>query len=186
MTLGDFDPGLVVYGKFTTYRPSTGAPYTLAGTPGLVVYKDGATTPSSAGVTLTVDFNGVVGLGHFAINTAADATFYAGGSSFDVVISAGTVDGVGAVGTVVGRFSLRKTSELRPTTAGRTLPVGDDGRHGDQSDDLARHPGELAHGGGHRRGGPRRQGRLAPGGRLHGPAHGRGHRGQGVGRGEHG
>lgn len=108
--LGDFAVSTVVYGKFTTYRPSTGAAYTLAGTPALSVYKDNSTTQSTTGVTLTADFDTVTGLNHFAIDTSADGTFYSAGSNFDVVITTGTVDSVSVVGTVVGSFTLRKTS----------------------------------------------------------------------------
>lgn len=121
--LGDFDASTVIYGKFTTYRPSTGAPYTLAGTPALSVYKDASTTQSTTGVTLTVDFDSVTGLHHYAIDTSADGTFYSAGSFFDIVITTGTVDSVSAVGTVVGSFTIRKNSALKPATAGRTVVV---------------------------------------------------------------
>ena len=121
--LGDFDTSAVVYGKFTTYRPSTGAPYTLAGTPALSVYKDNSTTQSTTGVTLTADFDTVTGLNHFAIDTSADGAFYSSGSFFDIVVTTGTVDSVSAIGMVVGSFTLRKTSALKPATAGRTLVV---------------------------------------------------------------
>lgn len=107
-SLGDFATSTVVYGKFTTYRPSTGAPHTLAGTPALSVYKDNSTTQSTTGVTLTADFDSVTGFNHFAIDTSADGTFYSAGSFFDVVITTGTVDSVSAVGTVVGSFTLEK------------------------------------------------------------------------------
>lgn len=129
-SLGDFDTSTVVYGKFTTYRPSTGAPHTLAGTPALSVYKDNSTTQSTTGVTLTTDFDSVTGFNHFAIDTSADGTFYSAGSFFDIVITTGTVDSVSAVGTVVGRFTLRKTSALKPTTAARTLDVSEGGEAG--------------------------------------------------------
>lgn len=129
-SLGDFDTSTVIYDKFTTYRPSTGAPYTLAGTPALSVYKDNSATQSTTGVTLTVDFDSVTGLHHYAIDTSADGTFYSSGSFFDVVITTGTVDSVSAVGTVVGRFTLRKTSGIKPTTAGRTLDVSAGGEAG--------------------------------------------------------
>lgn len=122
-SLGDFDTSAVVYGKFSTYRPSTGAAFTLAGTPALSVYKDNSTTQSTTGVTLTVDFDSVTGLHHFAIDTSADGTFYAAGSFFDIVITTGTVDSVSVVGSVVGSFTIRKNSALKPTTAGRTLVV---------------------------------------------------------------
>ncbi len=128
--LGDFDASAVVYGKFTTFRPSTGAPFTLAGTPALSVYKDNSTTQSTTGVTLSADFDSVTGLHHFAIDTSADGTFYAAGSFFDVVITAGSVDSVSVVGTVVGSFTLRKTSALKPTTAGRALDVSAGGEAG--------------------------------------------------------
>lgn len=121
--LGDFDASTVVYGKFTTYRPSTGAAYTLGGTPALSVYKDNSTTQSTTGVTLVADFDSVTGLNHFAIDTSADGTFYSAGSFFDVVVTTGTVDSVSVVGAVVGSFTLRKTASLKPATAGRTLVV---------------------------------------------------------------
>ena len=128
MSLGDFDSGAVVYGKFTTYNPSTGAPFTLGGTPALSVYKDNSTTQTTTGVTLLADFDSVTGLNHFAIDTS-DA-FYAVGSFFDIVITTGTVNAVSAVGSVVGRFTIRKTACLKPTTAGRTLDVSSGGEAG--------------------------------------------------------
>ena len=120
--LGDFDTSTVIYGKFTTFRPSTGAAYALSGGV-LSVYKDNSLTQSTTGVTLTADFDSVTGLNHFAIDTSADGTFYSSGSFFDVVITTGTVDSVSVVGAVVGSFTLRKTSALKPATAGRTLVV---------------------------------------------------------------
>jgi len=129
-SLGDFDAGATLYFKFTTFRPSTGAPFTLAGTPAVSVYKDAGTTQSTAGVTLTADFDAVTGLNHVAIDTSADGTFYAVGSFFDVVVTTGTVDSVSAVGVVVGRFTLRKTACLKPTTAGRALDVSAGGEAG--------------------------------------------------------
>ena len=121
--LGDFDASTLIYGKFTTYRPSTGASFTLAGTPVLSVYKDNSTTQSTTGVTLTADFDSVTGLNHYAIDTSTDGTFYSAGSCFDIVVTAGTVDGVSITGTVVGSFTIRKNSALKPATAGRTLVV---------------------------------------------------------------
>jgi hypothetical protein len=126
--LGDFTPGKTIRGRFNTVRPSSGAPFTLAGTPALAVYKDGGTTESTAGVTLTVDFDSRTGLHTYAIDTSADGTFYSSGSDFTVVLTAGTVDSVSAVGLVVGAFSLANRSALRPTTADRTLLVGASGQ----------------------------------------------------------
>lgn len=128
--LGDFDTSKIIYGKFATFRPSTGATFTLAGTPAISVYKDNSTTQSTAGITLTADFDGVTGLNHFAIDTSADGTFYSSGSFFDIVITTGTVDSVSVVGAVVGSFSLRNNSALKPTTAARTLDVSAGGEAG--------------------------------------------------------
>lgn len=122
-SLGDFDLSTIVYGKFTTYQPSTGAAFALGGSAALSVYKDNSVTQSTTGVTLTVSFDSVTGLNHFAIDTSADGTFYSAGSFFDIVLTTGTVDGVSVVGAVVASFSLRKTSALKPATAGRTLVV---------------------------------------------------------------
>ncbi len=121
--LGDYDASAVIYGKFTTFQPSTGAPFALAGTPALSVYKDNSTTQSTTGVTLTVSFDSVTGLNHYAIDTSSDGTFYSAGSFFDIVITTGTVDGVSVVGATVASFTIRKDSSLKPATAGRTLVV---------------------------------------------------------------
>lgn len=125
--LGDFNTGSVVYDKFSTIQPSTGAPFTLAGSPVLSVYKDNSTSESVAGVTLTPDFDGRTGLNHIAINTAADGTFYSAGSFFTMVLTAGTVDGVSTTGFVVGAFTLDKTSALKPATADRKLVIDANG-----------------------------------------------------------
>jgi len=121
--LGDFDASAVIYGKFTTFQPSTGAAFALAGTPALSVYKDNSTTESTSGVTLTASFDSRTGLNHFAVDTSSDGTFYSAGSFFDIVITTGTVDSVSVVGAVVASFTIRKTSALKPSTAGRTIVV---------------------------------------------------------------
>jgi hypothetical protein len=127
---GDISPGDVLDLKFTTRRFSTGAPHTLAGTPAVSIYKDNGTTESTAGVTLTADFDSRTGLNHLRIDTSADGTFYAAGSNFQAVITAGTVDSVSVVGEIVAEFSIHKRSALRPTTAGRTLDVSAGGEAG--------------------------------------------------------
>lgn len=128
--LGDYDLSAVIYGKFTTFRPSTGATFTLGGTPALSVYKDNSTTQSTTGVTLTADFDSVTGFNHFAIDTSTDGTFYSAGSFFDIVITTGSVDSVSVTGSCVGQFTIRKTSTLKPTTAGRALDVSAGGEAG--------------------------------------------------------
>ena len=108
--LGDFNASDIIDFKFTTFRPSTGAPFTLAGSPVVSVYKDNSTTQSTAGVTLSVDFDTVTGLHNVRITTSSDATFYANGGEFECVITTGTVDSVSVVGSCVGRFTLGVTA----------------------------------------------------------------------------
>ncbi len=126
---GDFGAGDTINFKFTT-RQSTGAPFTLAGSPALSVYKSSSTTESTAGITLTADFDSRTGLNHALIDTSSDGTFYADGGQFDVVITTGTVNSISVVGEVVGRFTLRAQACLYPTTAGRKLDVSAGGEAG--------------------------------------------------------
>lgn len=96
-----------IYHFFNTHK-ADGTPITLAGTPGIDIYKDNGTTQDAddSGLTLTVDFDGVTGLHLVAIDTSSDGTFYATGHVFNVVLSAGTVDSVSVVGTTVYQFKL--------------------------------------------------------------------------------
>ena len=105
--LGDFAAGSTVRGKFNT-RQSDGTPITLAGSPTLAVYKDSGTTESTAGITLTVDFDGRTGLHDFVV-VLSDA-FYAAQSNYQVVLTAGTVDGVSVVGVKIAEFSIENRS----------------------------------------------------------------------------
>jgi hypothetical protein len=127
--LGDYAAGGIIDFKFTTFRPSSGATFTFAGSPVISVYKDNSATQSTAGVTLTADFDSVAGLNHVRIDTSADA-FYANGSSFECVITTGTVDTVSVVGSCVGRFTLRNQAYLYSTSPGRTLDVSTGGEAG--------------------------------------------------------
>ena len=126
--LGDYNSTDVIDFKFTTFRPSTGAPFTLAGTPVVSVYKDNSATQTTTGVALTVDFDAVTGLHHVRITTASDTTFYSNASAFECVITTGTVDGVSVVGSCIGRFTLQDQASLYPTTAGRRLDATSTGQ----------------------------------------------------------
>jgi len=109
--LGDILTSSTIRGSFNT-RTAAGAPITLGGTPALSVYKDGSTTESTTGVTLTVDFDSRTGYHVFAIDTSADGSFYSSGSDFRVVITTGTVDGTSVVGSEVGCFSIQNRTTL--------------------------------------------------------------------------
>lgn len=97
--------GALVRKKFTTVN-AVGQPTSLLGTPAVVVYKNSGVTESGTGVTLTVDFDGIVGRNLLEIDTAVDAVFYSDGANFDAMISVGTVDGTSVIGYPVVEFSL--------------------------------------------------------------------------------
>lgn len=120
MWIGEFDTGAIVDFKFST-RSSSGPKSLTSGT--VSVYKGNDTSQSTSGVTLTADFDSVVGLNHVRIDLSSDGTFYATASDFQVVITAGTVDGISVVGEVVGHFTIRNRAGLKPTTAGRTATL---------------------------------------------------------------
>jgi hypothetical protein len=90
--------------KFSTHK-ANGTPATLSGTPAISVYKANGTTQSTAGITLTADFDSVTGLNNVLIDLSADA-FYAVANDYQVVITTGTVDSVSVVGTVLAHFSI--------------------------------------------------------------------------------
>jgi hypothetical protein len=102
---GDYLAASTVVFNFNTASFADGSPVTLGGTPALSVYKN-STTESTAGVTLTVDYDSRTGMHHVAIDTSADGTFYAAGNDFDVIVTTGTVGGTSVVGRKVGSFSL--------------------------------------------------------------------------------
>ena len=104
LDLGDRTEDSTIDFAFST-KDTSSVPTTLSGTPAISVYKTNSTTESTAGVTLTADFDSVTGLNHVRIDTSADA-FYAASSDYMVVITTGTVDSVSYVGTVVATFSI--------------------------------------------------------------------------------
>jgi hypothetical protein len=91
--------------KFTTTEPDTGAPSTLAGTPVVSAYVGNSTTQLTAGITLTVDFDGVTGLHNVRV-VATVGNGYAAGTDVALVITTGTVDGNSAVGYVIEQFTI--------------------------------------------------------------------------------
>lgn len=126
---GDINLGDTLDVKFSSRRFSTGAPYTLAGSPSVAAYPDNSTTEITAGITLTVDFDSRTGLNNVRV-VASGGNGYATATNYTLVITAGTVDSVSVVGECVGSFSIEKRSSLRPTTAGRTLDVATGGEAG--------------------------------------------------------
>lgn len=95
--------GDTYYVKFTTRRFSTGAPFTLAGTPAVDVYEEANLTQITGAETLTVDYDGITGLNDLAIVCSTGNGFEVG-KYYSAVITAGTVDSVSVVGEVVAHF----------------------------------------------------------------------------------
>lgn len=102
--LGDIAEDATLDFKFHTTK-SAGPLITLAGTPAISVYKANGTAESTAGVTLTVDHDARTGCHHVRIDASA-GVFYAVANDYQVVITAGTVDGVSVAGYVLANFSI--------------------------------------------------------------------------------
>ncbi len=83
------------------------------------VFKDGTTSNTTSGVTLTASVDSQTGFNLVQINTSADASFYAIGSTFSVVVS-GTVDSQSVRG-VVGSFSLQGRTSAGPRVVTQDL-----------------------------------------------------------------
>jgi hypothetical protein len=120
--LGDFVPGRMVRRDFNTQQ-SDGTLVTLTGSPAAVVYKDGSTAESTAGVSaISVDFDARTGLHQVTIDTSADTTFYSAGSDFEIVLATGTAGGINLAGRTLGKFSLANRSSV--VVAGGTVAAG--------------------------------------------------------------
>jgi hypothetical protein len=118
---GDFRLGDTFDVKFCTVT-TTGAPTQLAGSPVISAYPGNSTTQLTAGITLSVDFDGVTGLNNVRV-VATGGNGYATATNYALVITTGTVGGTSVVGYVVAHFSIEARSALMPTTAARTLNV---------------------------------------------------------------
>lgn len=106
---GDYTVGDTLYFLFTTRRFTTGAPFTLAGTPVISAYENEGLTQITAGVSLGVDHDGVTGLNLCTV-VASGANGFESGKDYHLVITTGTVDSVSVVGEVVGRFTLQRSA----------------------------------------------------------------------------
>jgi hypothetical protein len=120
ITLGD-----TIDFKFST--SVDGTPTTLAGSPVVSAYPDNSLTQLTAGITLTVDFDGVTGLHNVRV-VATSGNGYASGSTYQLVITTGTIGGISAVGKVVGAFTIgRGVSSVTGNVAGSVGSVATGG-----------------------------------------------------------
>jgi hypothetical protein len=104
---GDIAPDDTLDFKFTTIA-ADGTPTVLTGSPAAVIYPNNSTTEITAGVTLTVDFDGRVGLNHIRIVGATAGITH--DNDYQVVLTAGTVGGIAMNGYVVASFSCHNRS----------------------------------------------------------------------------
>lgn len=114
--------------KFSTFRPSTGAAWSLSSGAAVTIYKGGTGNTTGQSTTLTRDWNSITGLNHVSVDLSQ--AFFVDGEVYEAVITTGTIDSVSVVGACVGRFTLRAQASLYPTTLGRTLDVSTTGEAG--------------------------------------------------------
>jgi len=126
--VGDIRLGDTIDVKFCTVN-SAGAPTVLTGSPVISAYVGNGLTQITAGITLTADFDGVVGLNNVRV-VATSGNGFATATNVQLVITTGTVGGVSVVGYVVAQFSIEARSALMSTTAARTLDVSAGGEAG--------------------------------------------------------
>lgn len=127
--LGDIRLGETLDFKFPTRRADTQAPHTLAGTPAIAAYVGNSTTEIIAGLTLIVDFDGRTGCNHVRV-VATSGNGFVAESDVQIVLTAGTVNGVSVANEPIAHFSIEKRSALMPTVAGRKLDVAATGEAG--------------------------------------------------------
>lgn len=119
MSIRDVTLGDTIDFKFNTCEPDTGAPITLAGTPVISAYVGNSTTEITAGITLTVDFDGRTGM-HNVRAVLSSGNGYTTGTDVSFVITTGTVDGVSAVGVKVYEVTIGRPQTANVTQFGGT------------------------------------------------------------------
>lgn len=117
---GDIHLGDTLDIQFTSTSGTTGAPTTLSGSPVISAYIGNSTTQLTAGITLTVDLDGVTGLNNVRI-VASSGNGYAAATNVSLVITTGTVGGTSAVGYTVGAFSIDNRPVNATQLAGQTI-----------------------------------------------------------------
>lgn len=111
---GNFKRGSVVRIKFNTLNQSL-VPTTPSVNPTFAVYKN-STNEHTADITVTVDYDGLAGLHLVVIDTSVNTTFYTPGEDYDVVFTAGTVDGKNLARVVLGTFAIENRFDETNTT----------------------------------------------------------------------
>lgn len=119
MYLGDFTTSNTVYVYFNTFDsndPSASVTLTGLAVGDILIYKNGSVTQrsSTSGFTLLdtdgIDFDGNTGIHGFSIDLSdnTDASFYAAGNEYTIVVASVTVDAA-TVNFVAGSFSIERS-----------------------------------------------------------------------------
>lgn len=118
--LGDILVAQILDFAWDTLNQATGVSLdpTTAGT--VSVYKGNSVTQSVVGVTDDRAFDGLTGHHHCRIDTSADATFYAAGNDFRVVLSGAVLAGV-AVNREIGCFSIENRTPSKYAVRGAAI-----------------------------------------------------------------
>ena len=98
-----------IYIFFTTRAFATGIPTVLAGSPVVSAYENDSVTQITAGITLGVSHDSVVGLNLLTI-VATGGNGFEASKDYTLVITTGTVGGVSVVGEVVGEFTIGRSA----------------------------------------------------------------------------
>jgi len=112
----DYSLSDTIYQMFTTRAFATGIPTVLAGTPIVSAYENDSVTQITAGITLGVSHDGVVGMNLLTI-VATGANGFEAGKDYNLVITTGTVGSVSVVGEVVGTFSIERSAAVSDIAA---------------------------------------------------------------------
>ena len=117
---GDFTVGSVIRIKFNTLNQAL-VPTTPSISPTFAVYKN-STAEHAADITVTADYDGKAGLHLVVIDTSVNTTFYVAGEDYDVIFTAGTVDGKDLTRVKLKSFSLENRNRKSNVTqvAGQT------------------------------------------------------------------
>lgn len=113
--VGDIRTNQVLKKKFTTVNTS-GVPTSFTGTPILAAYKNDSVLQTLTGITVTVDFDGIVGLHNVVVDLSQDTSFYAAATDVDLVILAGTVSASSLSGYNPISFSIENRTSIQNAT----------------------------------------------------------------------
>lgn len=114
--VGTRTAGDTIFCDFTTATSTAAALSSGA----VKAYKNGTTTSSTTGLTLTASRDSVTGYNSVAIDTSADGTFYSNGAYIDIVLSGGTAGGASVVGFEVCSFRLGTIPATAVTVSDKT------------------------------------------------------------------